>query len=145
ARRRRRAFLARKTRPKPSTPSGAPGHCPSHAGCSPWLFLMWEKLQQWTSSAFTGQLRTLQIRNCCETSWIITRNKRMSVEKLLNGLSKPASLNLRKAKVTRTASSPKSDQLLHRASFRSLPRRQEKGFCDECGNLGFGQRAKRFP
>ena len=59
------------------------------------------------------------------------KRKRMSVKKLLNGLIKAGSLNHRKAKAIRTASSPKSDQLLHRASSISLPRRQAKRFCDE--------------
>src|SRR5258708_2387731 len=116
---------------KQLTQPTAPERCHFHAGFSPWLFLMWEKLQQPTSRVFTRQLGTSQIHNCCGTSWIITRRRRMSVEKLWNGSSKPASLNLRKAKVTRTASSPKSDQSSPGVSSSSLPRGQAKKFCDE--------------
>src|ERR1700751_4381442 len=106
---------------------------------------MWEKLQQPSLRAFTRRLRTLPIHNCCETSWIITRERRTSADKLLNDSSKPASLSLRKAKVTRAASSLKSGKSSHRASSTSLPRRRVKAACDESTNLGFAQRAKRFP
>src|SRR3954451_1945260 len=115
-------------RGKQSTQSSAPERCHFHAGFSPWLFLMWEKLQQPSSRAFTRQLQTLQIHNCCETSWIITRERRMSVEKLPNGSSKPDSPNLRKAKVTRTASSLKSDQSSPGASSTPLHRKPAKRF-----------------
>src|ERR1041385_6969249 len=118
----RSAFSAKKMQGKKLTQPTAPERCHFHAGFSPLLFLMLEKLQQPSSRVFTRQLRTVQIHNCCETSWIITRRRRMSVEKLQNASSKPASLNPRKARVRKTASSPKSDQSSPGAYSTFLPR-----------------------
>src|SRR6266478_5371834 len=102
------AFSVTKMRPKRSALSSGPRPSLFHDGSSLLPFRTWEEQQQHNLPIFTRRLKTLQIHNCCETSWIITRKRRMRVEKLLNGSSKPASLNLRKAKVARTVSLPKS-------------------------------------
>jgi len=68
----RRAFSARKTRPKQLMQSSAPELCRSRAGCTHWQFLMSARPRQRSSPDSTIPSKTWPIHNCSAMFWSIT-------------------------------------------------------------------------